>query len=34
VPWAELGSRFTADFEAMAAYLAQLTDKTAVTKLL
>jgi transposase len=34
VPWAELGSRFTADFEEMAAYLAQLTDKTAVTKLL
>ena len=34
VPWAELGSRFTADFEEMAAYLAQLTDQTAVTKLL
>jgi transposase len=34
VPWAEPGSRFTADFEEMAAYLAQLTDKTAVSKLL
>jgi transposase len=34
VPWAAFGSRFTKRFEEMVAYLAQLTDKTAVTKLM
>lgn len=34
VPWAAQGSRFTRDFEELAAYLAQRMDKTAVTKLL
>ena len=34
VPWARAGSRFTTDFEELAAYLAQKMDRTAVTKLL
>lgn len=34
VPWATSLSRFTRDFEEMAAYLAQRMDKTAVCKLL
>ena len=34
VPWAPTGSRFTWDFEEKAAYLAQVTDKTKVSKLL
>lgn len=34
VPWAAHRSRFTWDFEEMAAYLAQLTDKTRVTEIL
>jgi transposase len=34
VPWAEHGSGFTDDFEEMVAYLAQVTDKTQVTKLM
>ncbi len=35
VPWAsEARSRFTTEFEEKAAYLAQITDKTTVTKLL
>lgn len=34
LPWAEGNTRFTAEFEEMVAYLAQLTDKTRVTKLL
>jgi transposase len=34
VAWARPGSRFTYAFEEMAAYLAQSTDKTKVTKLL
>ncbi len=34
VPWAAFGSRFTKPFEEMVAYLAQLTDQTAVTKLM
>lgn len=34
VPWAAVGSRFTRDFEEMAAYLAQVTDKTQVTRML
>lgn len=34
VPWAAAGSRFTREFEEMAAYLAQQMSKTAVTKLL
>ncbi len=34
VPWADRGSRFTYDFEEMAAYLAQVTDKTQVQRLL
>jgi len=33
VPWARHGSRFTRDFEEKIAYLAQLTNKTAVTQL-
>lgn len=33
VPWADHGSRFTKDFEELVAYLAQVTDKTKVTKL-
>lgn len=34
VPWAEHGSRFTRDFEELAAYMAQSMDKTRVTELL
>ena len=34
VPWAAHSSEFTYDFEELAAYLAQVTDKTRVTKLL
>lgn len=34
VPWAAVDSRFTWEFEEMAAYLAQITDKTTVTKML
>lgn len=34
VPWAAAGSRFTYEFEEMVAYLAQITDKTTVTKLM
>lgn len=34
VPWAAHQSRFTRDFEELAAYLAQQMDRTAVTKLL
>jgi transposase len=34
VPWAVPGSRFTKDFEELTAYLAQVTDKTHVTRLL
>jgi transposase len=34
VPWAEGNSRFTLEFEEMVAYLAQVTDKTRVTKLM
>jgi transposase len=34
VPWGESPSRFTSALEELAAYLAQLTDKTAVTKLM
>ena len=32
VPWAARGSRFTYDFEELVAYLAQVMDRTAVTK--
>lgn len=32
VPWAAARSRFTLDFEELVAYLAQVTDKTQVTK--
>ncbi len=34
VPWADRGSRFSYDFEELAAYLAQVTDKTQVQRLL
>lgn len=34
VPWADPDSWFTYDFEEMAAYLAQITDKTKVTEML
>jgi transposase len=34
VPWADVGRRFTRDFEEMVAYLAQITDKTTVTRLM
>lgn len=34
VPWAPHGSAFTYDFEELVAYLAQVTDKTQVTKLM
>jgi len=34
LPWARHDSRFTADFEEKVAYLAQITHKTAVTRLL
>jgi len=34
VPWAPHSSRFTSDFEELTAYLAQVTDKTKVTKLM
>ena len=34
LPWAYHGSRFTHDFEEKAAYLSQITNKTAVTQLL
>jgi transposase len=33
VPWADHGSGFTCDFEELVAYLAQITDKTKITKL-
>ena len=33
VPWAAPGSRFTDDFEQYVAYLAQVTDKTSVTRI-
>lgn len=32
VPWAEPGSRFTRDFEDQVAYLAQMTDRTTVSR--
>jgi transposase len=34
VPWADRASRFTYDFEELAAYLAQITDQTQVQRLL
>ena len=34
VPWASGGGVFTSDFEELAAYLAQVTDRTAVSRLL
>jgi transposase len=34
VPWAEPESRFTGDFEELTAYLAQITDQSAVARLL
>ena len=34
LPWAQGNTRFTLDFEEMAAYLAQVTDKTKVTELM
>ena len=34
VPWARPKSRFTRDFEELTAYLAQVTDKTTVTRLM
>jgi transposase len=34
VPWAEVGSRFTRDFEDQAAYFAQVMDRTAASRLL
>jgi len=34
LPWARHGTRFTKDFDEMVAYLAQITDKTTVTKLM
>lgn len=34
VPWARADSRFTKPFEEMVAYLAQITDKTSVSKLM
>ncbi len=34
VPWADHNSRFTRNFEELVAYLAQVTDKTQVSKLL
>ena len=34
VPWANGGSVFTSDFEELAAYLAQVTDRTAASRLL
>ena len=34
VPWARPGSRFTRDFEEMTAYMAQIADRTAVSKLM
>lgn len=34
VPWADHGSWYTADFEELAAYCAQVMDKTAVTRLM
>jgi transposase len=34
VPWADPGSRFTRDFEDQAAYLAQVMDRTTVSKML
>lgn len=34
VPWAAAGSRFTHDLEEVAAYLAQVTDRTQVSRLL
>lgn len=34
VPWATAASRFTSHFEQLVAFLAQMTDKTTITKLL
>ena len=34
VPWAEPGSRFTRDFEAQAAYFAQVMDRTTTSRML
>lgn len=34
IPWARQGSGFTRDFEEKVAYMAQITDKTSVTRLL
>lgn len=34
VPWAEHASRFTEEFEQLVAYMAQISDKTSVTKLM
>jgi transposase len=34
VPWADAGARFTRDFEDQAAYLAQVMDRTAASRLL
>ena len=34
VPWARPGSRFTTDFEEMTAYLAQITNKTEVARMM
>jgi transposase len=34
VPWADVGSRFTRDFEDQAAYFAQVMDRTAASRLL
>lgn len=34
VPWARRGSRFSYDFEELVAYLAQVTDRTQITRLL
>lgn len=34
VPWAEPGSRFTRDFEDQAAYLAQVVDRTAASRMM
>lgn len=34
VPWAEHGSRFTDQFEQLVAYMAQISDKTSVTKIM
>ncbi|MFQ5506558.1 MAG: transposase family protein [Planctomycetota bacterium] len=34
MPWGDSKSRFTWEFEELVAYLAQVTDKTKVTKLM